>query len=313
MSLEGLRVVVLTHGTGREYEPLLDSLLGDGAEPGQILVVHNPSRRGEPAPEAPRGCEVLAAPYNLGYAVGMNRGIERQLERDPELLLVVTHDARFHPGSLRRLVDAAREHPEYGVLAPVQVLPGTGVPFSFGGLTRADGGLDHLPERPAADGEIAACDWVDGGTMLFRADLLRRIGGFDERFWIYCEDAEICLRATGAGAGVGVLLDAAADQSPGGGKRPAAWSYLSARNGAAYACRAKGRVALGRTLGRTLRGAAGELARAAARALRLRRGAAVEPWARAVGAVRGVLDFLRGRWGPPPSLPGGGDIQNVGE
>lgn len=311
MSPAGLRAVVLTHGSGREYEPLLDSLFAEGMEPEEILIVHNPSSRGQTAPQAPRGCEVLAASYNLGFAVGMNRGIERQLGRDPELLLVVTHDARFRPGALRSLIDAARSHPEYGVLAPAQVLAGTETPFSFGGVTRADGGLDHISERPDVEGEIAPCEWVDGGTMLFRAELLRTIGGFDERFWIYCEDAEICLRAHRAGARVGVLLDAKADQSPGSGKRPAAWSYLSARNGAAYAYRAGGASALVRTLARTLGEAALDLARAAARASGLRPGPAIEPWASAVGTMRGMVDLGRRRWGPPPPLPGGGDIQNT--
>lgn len=42
-------------------------------------------------------------------------------------------------------------------------------------------------------------DWVNGAFMLFRADLFRRLGGFDERFFMYCEDVDICLRLQLAG------------------------------------------------------------------------------------------------------------------
>jgi len=313
MAVDGVRAVVLTHGTGGDYEPLLESLLAEGMAPDGILLVHNPSTRGEPAPEPAVGCEVLSASHNLGYAIGMNRGIERQLERGCEFVFVLTHDARLREGALQALVTAARRNPEYGVLGPALILAGTEIPFSHGGITLANGAVEHIHERPETDAEILPCDWIDGGTMLFRADLLERIGGFDEQFWLYAEDAEICLRATRSGSRVGVLLNAHADQAPGGAKRPAAWSYLMARNGAAYAYRSKGVRGLSLAIGRTLRETALNLARALARRLRLRDGPAIEPWSLAVGSGRGVLDLLRRRWGPPPSLPGGGDIQNVAE
>jgi GT2 family glycosyltransferase len=313
MSVDGVGAVVLTHGTGGDYEPLLDSLLAEGMAPERIVLIHNPSAPGEPAPSAPAGCEVLSGTRNLGYAIGMNRGIARQLERGCEFVFVLTHDARLRSGSLQALVDAARQNPEYGVLGPALVLAGTEIPFSHGGITLPNGSVEHIHERPSTDAAIVPCDWIDGGTMLFRAELLRRIGGFNEQFWLYAEDAEICLRATQSGAGVGVLLAAEADQAPGGAKRPAAWSYLMARNGATYAYRAKGLRGLLSKVGSTLRETALNLARALARRLGLRDGPAIEPWSLAVGSGRGLLDLLRRRWGPPPPMPGGGDIKNTGE
>ena len=81
------------------------------------------------------------------------------------------------------------------------------------------------------------CDWVDGGAMVLRREALERVGGFDERFFAYCEEAELCLRITRAGWRVGVLDGARAQQAPGGSSRPGAWSYLITRNGLAYARR----------------------------------------------------------------------------
>lgn len=312
MSVDGVHFVVLAYGAGGEYEALLESLLRGGVAADRILVVHNPSEAGQPPPDVPRGCEVLGGARNLGYAAGMNRGIERQLARGCDRLLALTHDVRFEPGALEKLVGAAERNPGFGVLGPSMVMAGTDTPFSFGGTARGDGSLEHISERPPGDAEIAPCDWIDGGAMLFEAGLLRRIGGFDERLWSYCEDAEICLRASRAGSRVGVVPDARADQAPGGGKRVGAWAYLLSRNGAAYAYRAKGSPAMARTLARALREAVTDAARAGARLLRLRPGPAIEPWARAVGSFRGVIDFTRRRWGPPPPLPGGGDIANLG-
>jgi GT2 family glycosyltransferase len=311
-SLGDLRALVLTHGVDGGYLPLLESLLEEGLTADRVLLVHNASRPGEPAPDSPLGCEVLSSPRNLGYAIAMNRGIEFQIKRGCELLLVLTHDARFRPGSLKALAEAAVENSAYGVLGPALVRADTGKPFSFGGVIGPDGAVDHVPERPPVSGGVVPCDWIDGGTMLFRTELLERIGGFDEGFWLYAEDADICLRASRAGAAVGLVLDAQAAQAPGGGKRPAAWSYLMARNGAAFAYRARGRRAAALTVARNLREAILNLGRTAARLLRVRQGPPVEPWSLAVGSIRGTFDLLRRRWGPPPHLPGAGDIQNVG-
>ena len=307
----GLRAVVLTYGGGGEHEPLLASLAAEGLPPDRLLVVHNPAAPGEPDPALPPGCELLRASHNLGYAAAMNRGIERQLERGCELLLLLTHDARLRPGSLARLRGAAEAHPDYGLLGPALVFAGSERPFSLGGLSRAGGGMEHRTVRPEPEDGVAACDWVDGGTVLVRSAVLERVGHFDERFWSYFEEAELCLRARRSGFRVGVVLDAIAEQAPGGPGRPGVWSYLMTRNGIAYAWRAAGPGGLALASARAVFEVGVELLRVLARGLRLRPGSPTEPWALAVGTARGLLDFYRRRWGPPPPLPGPGDVANL--
>jgi GT2 family glycosyltransferase len=302
---------VLTYGGGGEHESLLASLAAEGLPAECVLVVHNPAAPGERDPVLPSGCELLRASHNLGYAAAMNRGIERQLECDPELVLLLTHDARLHKGALAALVGAARAEPSYGALGPALVFSGSDEPFSYGGLTRTNGTLTHRRAQPSTRTGIATCDWVDGGTMLLRAEVLAAVGGFDERFWGYCEEAELCLRIARGGFRVGVVPAAVADQSPGGPKRPGAWAYLLTRNGTAYAWRAAGARGVAFLSLRAAWYVGVEAVRVAARGLGLRPGGAAEPWAVAVGVSRGLLDFYRRRWGPPPPLPGAGDVANL--
>jgi GT2 family glycosyltransferase len=243
--------VILSYGRGGQYEALLGSLLEQGIEPGEILVVHNPAAPGETPPGDLRGAELLVTPSNLGYAGGMNLGIERQLEAGCELLLLLTHDARLRHGALATMLAAAESHPEYAALGPVLLLTGTEVPFSYGGIDSEDGSVHHRKAAPTGGEGVAPCDWIDGGTMLLRTAPLARVGSFDARFWGYAEDAAV-------------------------------WSVLW------------------------------ETTRAAARAAGLRAGSPRPPFAVAVGTLRGLLDFARGHWGPPPSnLPGGSDVGNT--
>ena len=312
MSGTGLRVVVLTYGTGEQHLQLLVSLDREGVERDRILVVHNPSTPGERPQSVPSECEVIGASHNLGYAAGMNLGIRHQLGRGCELLLLLTHDARLRHGALRELLDAARANPHYGVLGPVLLWTGTETPFSFGGVTGPNGTVSHRKVEPPNREGIAPCDWVDGGTMLIRAEAFDRVGDFDERFWGYCEDADLCLRMARAGFLVGVVAGASADQAPGGARRPGPWAYLLTRNGAAYAQSFAGVRGVSYMTGRAVLLALFELLRIAARLTPLRDGPITAPWAVAVGRIRGCLTSFGADGGHPPTdLPGGGDMKNI--
>jgi GT2 family glycosyltransferase len=309
----GPRVVILSYGDGGQYLAVLETLRAAGVATDRVLVVHNPSTPGERPPGDGGGCELIVADRNLGYAAAMNLGMRRQLERDSELLLLLTHDAHPRPGSLEAMVAAARENPEFAVLGPVLMLSGTEVPYSYGGIRRRDGSVGHRAAAPLDARGIWPCDWVDGGTMLVRTDALRPVGGFDERFWGYTEEAELCLRIARSGSRIGVVLGAEADQDPGGPKRPGPWAYLLTRNGLAYARESVGRRGVAFILGRAIFIALAELPRVVARGAGLRPGPAATPWAVAVGTSRGIVDYFRGRWGAPPAdLPGAGDVGNLG-
>jgi GT2 family glycosyltransferase len=312
MNFDDVGIVVLTHGSGGEQEPLLETLLGEGAA-GSIVVVHNPTGPGEAPPEVPPGCELVQAEKNLGYAAGMNLGIARLRERGVALLLLLTHDVRLPDGTLADLFGAAAREPGYGVLAPALRVSGTGEVFSFGGVSHRNGATEHLKARPPAPAAgLAACDWVDGGLILIRAEVLDRVGTYDERFWGYCEEADLCLRARRAGWRVGVLVDAFAEQAPGGGGRLGVWSYLMTRNGTEYVRRAAGTPAMLVAVARNAGLVAFNLARVPLRLVRRRPGGPREPWLLAVGTAWGTIDFARRRWGPPPpSLPGMGDVKNL--
>lgn len=302
--------IVLTYGESGVHRELMESLAAEGLGPERILVVHNPARPGEPDPAIPAGAHLIRSERNLGYAGGMNLGLASPLAAAADLVLLLTHDARLEPGALGRLVAAAAAHPDYGVLGPALVLAGSAEPFSFGGTTSRSGATEHRKERPA--GEVAECDWIDGGTMLLRRAALEQAGGFDERFWGYCEESDLCLRVRRQGFRVGVVLAAVAEQDPGGPKRPGAWAYLLTRNGAEYARRVAGRRGAMAAVGRALREILVLCARIVSRSFRSRPGGRREMWVRAVGVARGILDFLRGRWGPPPpGLPGMGDLNNA--
>jgi GT2 family glycosyltransferase len=305
-----LGVVVLVYGSGADHTRLLSSILAEGVPATNVVIVHNPRSLDEPDLLSPRpGVCIVRASENRAYTGGMNLGVRHHLDRGASDIMLLTEDVRLRPRAIRLLLAASGRAPAYGILGPSIWLRGQGRPFSFGGTAGRGGVVGHRDSRPDAgpDG-IAGCDWIDGAIMLIRSEVFREVGLLDERFFMYFEETELCLRAAKAGWRIGVVLGAVAEQSPGGSQRPGSYQYLCTRNGLAYAWRASGAGGLALACGRRVLECidllrAGLNPRVSPRVRTLARLELTATWS-------GVVDFLLRRWGPPPStLAGLGDMQ----
>ncbi len=294
--------MVLAYGAGDLHVPLLAALLGEGAAPEALVVVHNPASARDRPGDVP-GVPLIRNRRNLGYAGGMNIGIRHQLARGARHVVLLTHDTRPRPGALAALGRAAERAPEFGVLGPALCFAGSERAFSYGGRTAADGSVGHILERPAP-GRVAACDWIDGSAMLLRGDALERVGLLDDRFFMYFEETDLCLRMQRGGWSVGVVLDAVAEQEPGRERRVGAFTYLMTRNGTEYARCAAGARGVAAAVGRVLLETPPHLG-----AVVRRSAAAAESRVVLAAMWLGLLDFARRRFGPPPArLAGLGDV-----
>jgi GT2 family glycosyltransferase len=98
-------------------------------------------------------------------------------------------------------VDAADEHPDYGIIGPVLLSP------------RSTAGGRWLPpnaiEIPfGSETGFLEREWASGACMLLRRECVRQTGKFDERFGSYIDDVDYCLRARDHGWRIGVNADA---------------------------------------------------------------------------------------------------------
>jgi GT2 family glycosyltransferase len=177
---------------------------------------------------------------NVGFARANNRALALASGR---AALILNPDTVLPPGSLRACLDELWSRPDVGMLTPRLVTRGGELdrrckrgfptPWSslcyFTGLDRRWGGwrstryvAGWLPEDRAGDVEGIA-----GAFMLARGDALRSVGGFDEQFFMYAEDLDLCLRFIAEGWKVrywpGVdVVHVGAGSSDGGVRPPAA-------------------------------------------------------------------------------------------
>lgn len=303
--------MVLTYGAGPDPFETAESLLADGVNPEMLFVVHNPDGTGA-CPAVPRGVTLTRLPVNIGYAGGMNTGVDLARRAGARWVLIATHDARLEPGGLTALLDAAIGDERAGALGPRLVSRADGSLHSVGGRVLGPGLLAH--ERDESDaplGPIVDRPWLDGSMLLLSMEALDAVGGFDERFFMYMEDAELCMRMRRNGWRVAVLPAAVAVTAPGDGRRAAAYEYLATRNGLEMARMDGGLPSLARALALRL-GATYRMVPKPGGARARRPGAVRHGLRRAGGSLRGVVDFARRRWGPPPSrLLRASDIRSV--
>ncbi len=131
---------------------------------------------------------------------------------DPPL----THEVVIRPGALQCMLHAAVSDERLGIVGPVLRDSDEDLVFSYGGIQHPDGTVNHITDLPpAGSGGVARCAWVDGSVVLVRAAAFSNVGMLEERFFMYFEETDLCLRMRRAGWEVGVALNAVAETSTG--------------------------------------------------------------------------------------------------
>lgn len=176
----------------------------------RVVVVDNSSTDGSPDAVA------LAFPWvslirserNLGFAAGVNQGV--QAAGDAEALLLLNPDARLTPGALDQLSAWLRSHPRAAAVGAALVY-GDGRPqesaFRFPGLTQVF--LDLFPVPRLASSRLNGrygprtlpfrVDHPLGACLLIRRAAWEDVGPLDERFFMYVEEVDWCRRAKARG------------------------------------------------------------------------------------------------------------------
>lgn len=180
----------------------------------EIILVDNASHDGSADMVATEFKEVtlLRAPRNLGFAAANNMG--RQFARGAFLALI-NPDAFPEPGVLAHAVARLSKLPEVAMVGGLLVGKGgqlepsarlfpsplndflalSGLAAKYSG-SRFFGRFDRTWADPMQPAQV---DWVPGAYCLVRQQALQSIGFFDERFFLYYEEVDLCMRLKQAG------------------------------------------------------------------------------------------------------------------
>jgi N-acetylglucosaminyl-diphospho-decaprenol L-rhamnosyltransferase len=187
--------------------------------PGAITVVDNDSgdgsfeRMSDALKDRPR-FRVVQSGRNGGFGAGNNVGIRLGLPDGgrPDYVYILNSDAFPAPDAIRLLFAYLQDHPKVGLVGSyihgpdgephVTCFRFPSVASEFEGAART-GPISRLLARravsigvPEATGPV---DWLAGASMMMREDVVRTVGVFDETFFLYFEETDLCRRAAAAG------------------------------------------------------------------------------------------------------------------
>lgn len=218
--------VVVHYVDAASTQRCVHSLLAQRPTP-RIVVVDNasPDGSGQVLDATFDGLDdvvVLHADANGGFGAGCNRGIELALARWPDLghVLLLNPDATLSPGALTELLATATRHPSAGLVGCRIDRPDGSHWFANGRWPAWTLSGFHRP-APAGQDEHRT-EFVTGCCMLLVGDLLRDGLRFDEDYFLYCEDADLCREVLARGRELWITQRARAQHAAGGSQPGAA-------------------------------------------------------------------------------------------
>lgn len=156
--------------------------------------------------------QIIKNTDNLGYAAGNNAGIKNALTRGADFIMILNNDTIVDKHLLTDLLKVARSHPKAGLLSPKiyfakgyefhkkrykkgdlgKVIWYAGGDIDWANVYGANHGVDQA-DRGQFD-KIDDTDFATGTCMLLRRKAIKKVGMFDEKYFMYLEDADLSMR-----------------------------------------------------------------------------------------------------------------------
>ena len=156
---------------------------------------------------------VLQNRENKGFTGGNNTGIRYALAHSADYILLLNNDTIVDKHFLTYLVDDMEAHPKVGIAGPSiyfydkpKVLWFNGGTISLGKFV---GSIQHVDMGKKQKKDLAEdTGFITGCALMGRAQMWQEVGYFDQRFFLYFEDADINIRARGLGWGIRLVPNA---------------------------------------------------------------------------------------------------------
>lgn len=198
MNMKKRIAVVVPNWNGDEYLDQCLVALKDQTIEHTVFVVDNGSVDNSKEIIENSGVTGIYLDKNYGFAGGVNRGIERAMEEGFEYVFLLNNDAKAAPDSIEKLYEAIKKDKKIGI-ATGKFLTFDGKKLDSTGDFYSTWGLPFPRGRGSTDinayDELTDIFGGTGGASMYRVELFKDIGIFDEDFFAYFEDVDLSFRA----------------------------------------------------------------------------------------------------------------------
>jgi N-acetylglucosaminyl-diphospho-decaprenol L-rhamnosyltransferase len=199
--------VVVNYNAGAHLRVCIESVLADtSAGPVDVVVVDNASTDGSLASIDDLAVRIVHSPGNVGYARAANLGAA---VTTAPIVAVLNTDLVVAPGTAAAMCAVLDARPEVGVVGPslwtetgehypsARQLPGLATSLGhavFGMVAPTNRWTRRYRELDVDPHTARDPDWLSGAALWLRRTALDAVGGWDERFFMFLEDVDLCAR-----------------------------------------------------------------------------------------------------------------------
>jgi N-acetylglucosaminyl-diphospho-decaprenol L-rhamnosyltransferase len=208
-ALNSITLSIVSHGHGPMVTALLQDLsrLPIASRALVVLTLNLPSETFDVQDFPALRIEIIQNPRQKGFGPNHNAAF-RHVAGRTDWFVILNPDLRLPEDPFVTLLEAAKRHPEVAALAP-RIESSQGKPedavrvnLSLLSLIRRSTGDRHAEDVRGPATLDTPFYWLAGMFLMVRADDYAQLGGFDERFFMYCEDYDLCARLYISGRGL---------------------------------------------------------------------------------------------------------------
>lgn len=187
--------VIVTHNSRQHVGTCIKSLMQEGI--GDIVVVDSASTDTTVSDLRASNIRIIVLPENKGFGHAANVGAQTM---NTDYVLFINPDAYLKVGAIQNVKDLLSKSKQAGVVGiMLQDVRGSQEKQCFGKEPSLLQLVTRKFQHTVAAQAPFQTDWVSGGAMVVDRQLFSRLGGFDEDFFLYWEDIDMCRRVREAG------------------------------------------------------------------------------------------------------------------
>jgi GT2 family glycosyltransferase len=217
-----LAIIVLHFGDLAITRSCIESILPFKQEFSYLVLVNNdPKIHAEDHFPHDKKIIFLNSHKNVGFSAGVNNGIQIALKKDAEAILLLNNDTKIKNDIFSPLLDALKQDRDAGIVGPViKFRKNEEVFYDYGGyISRWMGKTRHDEKDHFRRTVPIKVPYVSGCAMMIKREVFEKIGYFDEKYFMYYEDVDFCLRAAEEEYGTFVITDAVVKHELGASSR----------------------------------------------------------------------------------------------
>lgn len=192
-------VIILNYNGKNTLPACLSSVFQSDYPNFEVVVVDNNSQDDsfEQAKRNFSRSHFIKNSENIGFSKGNNIGIRFSLEKFADYIFVLNNDAIVEKTTLSFLMNIAQTNPSAGIVSPLILNGNKDIWFAGGKIQWGKMRAIHLTQKTSD--QPYSSEYLSGCAMLIKKEVFKKIGLFEERFFLYYEDADFSLRAKKAG------------------------------------------------------------------------------------------------------------------